>query len=425
MGTAMMGEQQDAPTTQEHFVQERSIVLPWLSTTIGLFVVTVLLLYRIPRFASYAGIGSTWYAVPIARAVRVLGTLVLAACLACTLAIRRRLRNEQPAGVGAGLAGWLIPARSAVGLGVYEWHVYWMTGLTPRRYQSVVFDHTDLNYLHAVRARLKELGAGTDSELARAKSRSSADGEITAELVDQLQKDMVTWTEQQVALWDSDIKQRWADLMLFGYQIRPRSDGRGPAEAKYRAELSTIQKQRKLLPVLCDYCQARLARMGKGTVSAKDLASVDDLESQLRQLAKTATEQERRMVAWATARHAEPGWITTQMNLAQQRCEQIESRLQFDADVLDSLFSESTLQGIDARYPQLRLPIQLPDVRSTARTLMLVRWAMLLWMMIGVGTLGVAVLRWRRARLPHTLLASATFWQILAGVGILVFLLLG
>lgn len=406
------------------------IGLPIASGSLALFVLALLLIYRLPRLASYAGLDSTWYWVPTARGVRVAIAIVMAVSLIATWLVRRGIRQQRNRAIGVWMITTVGLALCALGLSTWEAYSYITSGLTPAHFRSQVYDSADLEYLHAVRARLKQLDADSSTGFAAVIDDAAQVPDSSVSLVDRIQRDMVTWTEYQVALWESELDRRLADLMLFAYEIQPRADGYTAAESQYRAELVALAQEQKFLPVLCDYCQARLAEMGvaAGTPntekSGKTSKSAAQLQRDLTRLARHATDEQRRMVDWATMPAATVRDVTEQMQIAEQRLKQIDNRLAFTEEFLDPLFSGAKPVGLNVRYPWLNLPIQLPDIRKTTRALLLVRWTLLVWVFAGLLVLVWTLIRRGMADSPRVR-AAVTFWQVLAIISLFALIVLG
>ncbi len=399
-----------------------------LSVAFAILVMTLLLIYRVPRIASYAGLGLAWYSVPTARMVRWLVTLLLLGSLGATWLVRVRLRHDQAGSARIWMAMTLGLALVAFGAGVWECRTYVNSGLTLARYRTRVFDSADLNYLRAVRQRLKELDSAANSGLDSLDTGQDVSGGSKPPLAEQLQRHLVTWTEHQVGLWESDLDRRRADLMLFAYEIQPRAGGRAAAETQYRAEQVSIRQELEFLPVLRDYCRARLAELGQPATAqggAPTGRSVTQLQRELDRFSEDATAEQKRMMRWATAGDATVQTVARQLRMAELRLKELDGRSAFAGEFLDALFSNADLEGLNARYPQLDLPIQLPDIRDTAHTLILVRWILLGWMLAGLFVLAWPP-AWRRGGADtRSRLAAITFWQVLASVGVFAFIILG
>lgn len=309
------------------------------------------------------------------------GIMVWLAGRAAEFGKRRWARGGLFLAIGCGvivLGIWLRELQSVVRLGMMPWNV-----------RGSIFPHADLDYVHAVKARLKTLYDDRENLRTQHPDRFNDAAKSELDIVISLQNNLVSWTEQEVGHWLDDTDQRWGAIHLLAYQVFPSTADAADMQELFAVERSVRDQRRQWLIVLRDYCQSRLSQMpssqskpgsdpkvgslgGNQPDSAVEKTSV--AIGATNESAKQATLQKLQRLGgadWAFSKAVledptDAVLVGERLNQIQTALASLDAREVFLSDGHEPLAKDGTAVGLNRRFPFLRLPVYLPPGRAWA-----------------------------------------------------------
>lgn len=372
-----------------------------------LICVVVAVLVRIRSSANYWPSPDEVGLAP--RAAIVNGVLLLASGIMVWLAgraaefgKRRWARGGLLLALGCGvivLGIWLRELQSVVRLGMIPWNV-----------RGTIFPHADLDYVHAVKARLKTLYDDRENLRTQHPDRFNDAAKSELDVVISLQNNLVSWTEQEVGHWLDDTDQRWGAIHLLAYQVFPSTADAADMQELFAAERSVRDQRRLWLIVLRDYCQSRLSKIapantktgGVGVSGSPDGRQPDPatggttpLPGESDEMAVRDAQQKLQRLGgadWAFSKAvledpADAVLVGERLNQIQTALNNLDAREVFLNDGNEPLAADGSVVGLNRRFPFLRLPVYLPPGRAWAAGFILLSGAFGLMLLCAVTML--------------------------------------
>ncbi len=273
----------------------------------------------------------------------------------------------------------------------YEFRELSADGLWQRGAATSPHDHPDIYYIQAVRLRLQELFQQLEDRRANHPDQFSETQAQRLELVTNLQRNMVAWTEQQVGHWLEDLAQRRGLMKIVAYQIHPLARDKAAVERALQQEASDSARQRQWFAILRDYCEQKseLHRQLGSTTPAEGVEASAAAVSQTVVAARPAKIELRHtsleaadlalqqkltslgLEEWSFARSVIID--TTNVSLTGERLNQIvaqldamDSRELFVDELVRGVLERPEAEGLNEKYRWLRLPVYFPHARQWA-----------------------------------------------------------
>ncbi len=251
---------------------------------------------------------------------------------------------------------------------------------------AALFPAADLEYLHAVKVRLKQLQAELEAQRGALVGEALAQTEDRLALVDTWQAQLVGWTEREVGRWLEDTDPRRSLLALAAFQIHPGSQSCAQMQQRVEQERTELVRRCGWLRILRGHCARRLAqqpprtapaassappadrpgpsdREGAGAgAGAADQAWADQLQRELEETGARGWS-----FACAVAHDLDDATMAAEyLNQIDQSLAQGAARGAFVTTWLEPMWGVPPAAGLNQRYAWLQLPVQFPQARDWA-----------------------------------------------------------
>lgn len=348
-----------------------------------------------------------------------LGTAAPCAAAWALTTLLRPCRLRVSAQRAAALAAPLLVLLALVA-GAWQCWALVRTGVRFWQPDAALFSAADLEYLHAVKVRLKQLQAELEKQRGALVGEALAQTEDRLALVDTLQAQLVGWTEREVGRWLEDTDQRRSLLALAAFQIHPGSQSRAQIQERVEQERAELIRRCGWLRILREHCARRLAQQPPHTAPAAspappaDRSGLSDREGAgggaavveqagVSRLQRELEEAGARgwSFACAVAHDLDDATMTAEyLNQIDQSLAQVAARGEFVTTWLEPMWGVPPAAGLNQRYAWLQLPAQFPQARNWAigfRRLMFLQLTLLL-VLLPLALLAMRPVRGRRGR---------------------------
>jgi hypothetical protein len=393
---------------------------------VGLLLAVVLLSHVVMWVAGHSRLWSVEGLLP-ARWPALAGSLALALSAATAWAAAAARDAGRTGWVRLGLVATLLLAAGYLGGRSYQWSAAYRAGLSLQHASGMVFETPDLYYLRAVRRQLRQHARRLEAQIISQPQTLAAADKRRLELVDRLQSEMVTWTEQQVARWLTEDQQRRAAIALVAYQIQPVESLRAEAEAQSASEQRRLGlAARGLRQMLQRHAQLQSHAEQEGQQSdASNSVTSQTLSRLAAELLGEAPAALQQWIEVALINDQDKPVMGDPMTLIERRVEQIEQRQAFADAFVQPLFAESDPQGLNTTYGWLNLPRCVPGGLNWLYSWLVAISLHCLLVLGGIAALAWPLLgRWDVIGDPR-LLTMLRLWTAIAGLGLVTGLLYG
>ena len=191
----------------------------FLSTEI-MFFAGLIGTYIVLRFGAPTGTWPLPHDVHVTEWIGALNTFILI-CSSVTIVLAlEAAKKDKPAAARNWLALTLVLGTAFLGWKAYEYQSKFSHGIYPGKPHSLLYERADIYYLSAVRQRLNELQSHYDGIRAAGERDLTEEEAARLELVADLRKNMVQWTEKAVAKSDNAIE-RQRMMQNLAYHVYP------------------------------------------------------------------------------------------------------------------------------------------------------------------------------------------------------------
>lgn len=189
----------------------------------------------------------------------IIGAALLMLSSLTLILAQRLIRSGKPWPVRVCLSGTIVLGAAAIAFRGFDYHVLTLQGMVPWRVRESTFDHADLYYVQAVRAKLKQHFLQLEGKRTDRPDLFTSEDQERLDLVQLLQTSMVSWTEQEIGHWLDDLEQRRSVMAIMAYQIHPLERDREAVKASVAVERKATSRSREWFSVMQEYCRRKTA----------------------------------------------------------------------------------------------------------------------------------------------------------------------